>query len=120
LGKRARATGLTVIASIHQPRAAVWGCFDACAVLASGLLVYIGPTDGLVPWFQGRLGYGPWSVAVHGTEADWVLDLVNTGFDVHEVGGARSRSKPLGPLASNIHVPKPVLACGVQPCCTAH
>lgn len=88
LRDRARDSGLTVVCSIHQPRAAVWACFDACAVLAGGMGLYQGPCGALVGWFQGSLGYGPWDSAVHGTASDWVMDLVNVGFTKPEVRGA--------------------------------
>ncbi|KAI8467922.1 MAG: hypothetical protein J3K34DRAFT_523385 [Monoraphidium minutum] len=67
--------GHTVIASIHQPRAAIWAMFDTALVLSSGMLMYFGPCDGLVPWFSS-LGYA-YDVAMHGVPSDWVMDLVN-------------------------------------------
>jgi hypothetical protein len=87
LRDRARESGLTVVASIHQPRAAVWTCFDACAVLSGGLGMYQGPCSAIVDWFQGTQGYGPWDSAVHGTASDWVMDLVNVGFSKGELHG---------------------------------
>jgi hypothetical protein len=68
-----------VIASIHQPRAAVWACFDACSILSGGLLLFTGPCEDVVAWFES-IGMGPWRPDVHGTSIDWVMDLVNVGF----------------------------------------
>ncbi|GBF87651.1 ABC transporter G family [Raphidocelis subcapitata] len=70
--------GHTVIASIHQPRAAIWAMFDTALVLSAGLLVYFGPREGMVPWFAS-LGY-PYDAEMHGVPSDWVMDLVNVGF----------------------------------------
>lgn len=93
--------GHTIIASIHQPRAAIWAMFDtvsgfaaarmregrimrACVpiaasikvvmvdrphllhpqalVLSSSLLMYFGPREGLVPWFEAL---GALAAAMH-------------------------------------------------------
>eukprot|EP00877_Chromochloris_zofingiensis_P013185 jgi/Chrzof1/811/Cz01g29200.t1 len=71
--------GHTVIATIHQPRAAIWNMFDTATLLSSGLFMYFGPRDQVVPWFNGQLGY-PYSAAMHGVPSDWIMDLVNVGF----------------------------------------
>ena len=34
-----------VVASIHQPRAAIWELFDKAQVLSEGHMLYFGPTD---------------------------------------------------------------------------
>ncbi|KAF6257910.1 hypothetical protein COO60DRAFT_1701618 [Scenedesmus sp. NREL 46B-D3] len=71
--------GATLLASVHQPRAVIWSQLDQVTLLASGRLMYTGPTDELVPWFNS-LGY-PYSPEVQGTIPDWALDLVSLGFD---------------------------------------
>ena len=86
LRDRARDSGLTVVASIHQPRAAVWAAFDAVTLLSEGLLVYAGPCAGVVAWFES-LGLGPWRADAHGTACDWAMDLVNLGFEARAGGG---------------------------------
>lgn len=48
-------------------------------LLSSGLFMYFGPRDQVVPWFNGQLGY-PYSAAMHGVPSDWIMDLVNVGF----------------------------------------
>ncbi|WIA13694.1 hypothetical protein OEZ85_007251 [Tetradesmus obliquus] len=71
--------GATLLASVHQPRAVIWSQLDQVTLLASGRLMYTGPTEELVPWFNS-LGY-PYNPEVQGTTPDWALDLVSLGFD---------------------------------------
>lgn len=78
---------LTVIASIHQPCAAVWEAFDVCTLLSHGLLLYHGPCCDMGSWFEGGLGLGPWNPAVHGIVSDWAMDLVSVEFAKPQVGG---------------------------------
>lgn len=72
----AEATQQTVIATIHQPRSAIWEMFDTVSLLSSGRLMYHGPCSEMLPWFQS-MGFS----YNKGSESDWVLDLVATGFD---------------------------------------
>lgn len=75
----------TVVASVHQPRAAIWSLFDSCLLLSGGRMMYSGPRSALLPWFtSGGLGY-TYSPALHGAPSDWVMDLVNVGFAKPEV-----------------------------------
>ncbi|GBF96283.1 ABC transporter G family [Raphidocelis subcapitata] len=67
-----------VVASIHQPRSAIWQMFDTATLLASGRLMYTGPREGLTPWFSS-LGYA-YDPNLHGVSSDWALDLVAIGF----------------------------------------
>ncbi|KAG1665475.1 hypothetical protein FOA52_007607 [Chlamydomonas sp. UWO 241] len=76
----AAAAGHTIVASIHQPRTAVWGLFTQVVVLSRGRMIYSGSRAGLVPWLTTSLGYGPYDPQRHGAASDWVMDLVNTGF----------------------------------------
>ncbi|KAI8464872.1 MAG: P-loop containing nucleoside triphosphate hydrolase protein [Monoraphidium minutum] len=78
LKRMAREQSHVVIASIHQPRAAIWQMFDAVTLLASGRLMYHGPREGITPWF-GSLGYN-YDSDLHGVPSDWALDLVAIGF----------------------------------------
>ncbi|KAF6265203.1 P-loop containing nucleoside triphosphate hydrolase protein [Scenedesmus sp. NREL 46B-D3] len=75
----AHASGKAVVAAIHQPRSAIWSLFDKVTLLASGLLIYHGPTAGMVPWLSGQLGYS-YKPAAHGLASDWALDLVVVEF----------------------------------------
>lgn len=53
-------------------------------LLASGRLMYTGPTDGLVRWFTS-LGYY-YDPTEHGMASDWALDLVSLGFTKPQQG----------------------------------
>jgi hypothetical protein len=64
----------------------VWAAFDACALLARGLLMYFGPCGGMGTWFEAGAGLGPWRPAVHGIVSDWAMDLVSIEFAKPEVG----------------------------------
>lgn len=70
--------GATLLASLHQPRAAIWSQMDQVTLLSSGRLMYTGPTEELVPWFTS-LGYA-YDPELHGMASDWALDLVSLGF----------------------------------------
>ncbi|KAG2454579.1 hypothetical protein HYH02_000421 [Chlamydomonas schloesseri] len=43
--------GHVVLASVHQPRAAIWGMFTQLVVLSRGRMLYSGDCAGTVPWF---------------------------------------------------------------------
>ncbi|WIA10023.1 hypothetical protein OEZ85_010235 [Tetradesmus obliquus] len=75
----AHASRKAVVAAIHQPRSAIWSLFDKVTLLASGLLIYHGPTSGMVPWLSGQLGYS-YEPAAQGLASDWALDLVVVEF----------------------------------------
>lgn len=47
-------------------------------LVASGRLMFFGPPEELVPWFD-HLGY-KYDPATHGVASDWALDLVAIGF----------------------------------------
>ena len=49
-----------------------------------GRMMYSGPRDGMVPWFDEHCGYR-YDPAMHGLPSDWVMDLVNIGFKKPEV-----------------------------------
>eukprot|EP00877_Chromochloris_zofingiensis_P009782 jgi/Chrzof1/5057/Cz15g10060.t1 len=78
LKKMARDHGHVVLATIHQPRAAIWSMFNKITLLASGRLIYHGPSEGLAPWL-GNLGY-EYDAALNGVPSDWALDLVAINF----------------------------------------
>eukprot|EP00879_Flechtneria_rotunda_P012451 GHRR01013002.1.p1 GENE.GHRR01013002.1~~GHRR01013002.1.p1 ORF type:complete len:725 (+),score=270.17 GHRR01013002.1:301-2175(+) len=70
--------GATLLASLHQPRAAIWSQLDQVTLLSSGRLMYTGPTRDFVPWFSS-IGYN-FNPVTHGIASDWALDLVSLGF----------------------------------------
>lgn len=65
--------GILVPATLLLP-----ACVLQVTLLASGRLMYTGPTDDLVPWFKS-LGYYH-DLQEHGVASDWALDLVALGF----------------------------------------
>ncbi|GIL90936.1 hypothetical protein Vretifemale_18630, partial [Volvox reticuliferus] len=67
--------GVTVVASLHQPRAAIWDMVNQVVVLGRGRLLYCGPPLELLSWFGGRLGYC-YRPEHHGLISDWIMDLV--------------------------------------------
>jgi ABC-type multidrug transport system ATPase subunit len=69
LRRMVREQNHVVVASIHQPRSAIWLMFDAVTLLASGRLMYHGPRDGVAAWF-GSLGYA-YDPLLHGVPSDW-------------------------------------------------
>jgi ABC-type multidrug transport system ATPase subunit len=69
LKRMVREQSHVVIASIHQPRSAIWLMFDAVTLLASGRLMYHGPREGVTAWF-GSLGYS-YDPNLHGVPSDW-------------------------------------------------
>eukprot|EP00775_Hariotina_reticulata_P011714 gene11714-11859_t len=60
--------GATLLASLHQPRSAIWNQMDQVTLLSSGRLMYTGPTDDLVTWFSS-LGYY-YDAETHGMALD--------------------------------------------------
>ncbi|GBF91998.1 ABC transporter G family [Raphidocelis subcapitata] len=91
LRDRAADSGLTIVSSIHQPRAAVWAAFDSVSLLSEGALLYAGPCSEIVSWFES-IGLGPWRPDVHGTACDWVMDLVNIGFEIKPQSNGEGRT----------------------------
>eukprot|EP00884_Botryococcus_braunii_P013823 jgi/Botrbrau1/22441/Bobra.0091s0043.1 len=81
--------GHTIIASIHQPRTAIWDMFHKVLVLSEGLEMYFGPPGEVTAWFQGTLGFD-YDPAIDGSISDWVMDLVSVGFAKPEPYAARS------------------------------
>ncbi len=58
-------------------------------VLSCGRTLYSGPLAGAVPWFSAGLGFA-YDPARHGIAPDWIIDLVNVGFDKPQVRKTRS------------------------------
>ena len=80
--------GHTVIASVHQPRSAIWEMFHKVCVLSEGQLLYFGTPAQAAPWFGG-LGYRH-SPRRDGAVSDWLIDLVSVGFAKPPGWAARS------------------------------
>ena len=80
--------GHTVVASVHQPRSAIWEMFHKVCVLSEGQLLYFGTPAQAAPWFGG-LGYRH-SPRRDGAVSDWLIDLVSVGFAKPPGWAARS------------------------------
>merc|ERR1712232_1165891 len=77
-----RATGLTIVCVVHQPRFAVFQQFSHLLLLgAGGGQIYCGPTAALEPYFQS-LGF---RLTARKNPADWMIDVV-CGLEARYVG----------------------------------
>ncbi len=67
-------------------------------LLSGGLMMYQGPTAGLLPWFSQQLGYCH-APQLHGSVSDWALDLVAVGFAKPKVrASAAGTCRPDAPV----------------------
>lgn len=71
--------GHAVIASIHQPRPAIFERFNKVVLLSEGYQVYLGAPAQITDWFQKCLGY-PYVASRDGNVPDWIMDTVSVGF----------------------------------------
>nr|CAB3219644.1 ATP-binding cassette sub-family G member 2-like [Phallusia mammillata] len=71
--KRLANRGRTIILSIHQPRYSIFRLFDSLTLLSLGHLVYHGPYDKALPYFES-IGY---QCEEHNNPADFFLDVIN-------------------------------------------
>ena len=81
--------GHTIIASVHQPRAAIWAMFHKVCLLSEGRQLYFGPPGGVAPWFGERAGFR-YAPRRDGAVSDWIIDLVSVGFAKPPAVAARS------------------------------
>lgn len=72
-------TGATVIATIHQPSAATFQCFQRLLLLASGKACYAGPISSTQP--QAYFGDAGYPCPEFHNPADFVLEVRGTGWD---------------------------------------
>ena len=80
--------GITIAASIHQPRQEVFQSFDRILVMAEGYLVYNAPPGHALHWFSEVLGL-PYDVDMDGTVADWLISVVSITFFKSKESAAR-------------------------------
>lgn len=66
--------GMTIIASVHQPRPSIVAQFHKLMAMADGQCVFFGPTSTFLPYFENTLGM---DVPAHENPTDWLLDLLN-------------------------------------------
>ena len=65
--------GHTVVASVHQPRGAIWDLFDDLVVLSEGgVPLYVGRACDAVAFFEAAAGV---ACPPHANPADWLLDI---------------------------------------------
>jgi len=65
--------GMTVVMSIHQPRYTLFELFDEVLLLGlGGRTVFLGPSDGALPYFEG-LGF---ELPKNENPADWFMDVI--------------------------------------------
>jgi ABC-type multidrug transport system ATPase subunit len=76
--------GKTIVASIHQPRTAIFDKFDKVSLLSEGKQMFFGAPADAVRWF-GQIGY-PFLAQPGEGLSDWLLDLISIGF--HKPGKA--------------------------------
>jgi ABC-type multidrug transport system ATPase subunit len=63
--------GRTIIVTLHQPRSEIWGLFDHLILLTGGSLVYSGPTDSCLSYFE-KLRY---TLPTFVNPAEYLIDL---------------------------------------------
>ncbi|GAX73384.1 hypothetical protein CEUSTIGMA_g837.t1 [Chlamydomonas eustigma] len=106
-----------VIASIHQPRSAIWVLFDTVTLLSQGHLIYHGVREQLTTWLQSSFQtlYQPMK---HGGVADWALDVVSSSPIrkelPDEVPKAHTASSSTLPISTSTHPPHICLAAIAQ------
>ncbi|KFV42387.1 ATP-binding cassette sub-family G member 2, partial [Tyto alba] len=71
--KRMAKQGKTIIFSIHQPRYSIFRLFDNLTLLAAGRVLYHGPTQRAIEYFQS-IGY---ECEPYNNPADFFLDIIN-------------------------------------------
>ncbi|NWQ94039.1 ABCG2 protein, partial [Burhinus bistriatus] len=71
--KRMAKQGKTIIFSIHQPRYSIFRLFDNLTLLAAGRVLYHGPAQNAVEYFQS-VGY---QCEPYNNPADFFLDIIN-------------------------------------------
>ncbi|NXF09903.1 ABCG2 protein, partial [Smithornis capensis] len=71
--KRMAKQGKTIIFSIHQPRYSIFRLFDNLTLLAAGRLLYHGPAQHAIEYFQA-IGY---QCEPYNNPADFFLDVIN-------------------------------------------
>ncbi|KAK9834196.1 hypothetical protein WJX81_007595 [Elliptochloris bilobata] len=78
------ALGHTIIATLHQPRTAIWDMLHkarvvSVVVMSEGAVVYAGPPERAAAWFCLGLGYS-YERGRDGSLSDWLMDLVSVRF----------------------------------------
>ena len=72
--------GHTVISSIHQPRSSIFAMFDDLILLSEGRMLYSGPADEALPYFE-ELGH---ECPQHYNPAEFLADLISVDASTPE------------------------------------
>lgn len=71
--------GLTIVASIHQPRQEIFEAFDHVLVLSEGYQMFLAPPSYALHWFRNVMEF-PYNMNIDGTVADWLITVVSVNF----------------------------------------
>jgi hypothetical protein len=74
----ARARGMAVMCTLHQPSHDVWDLLDEVAFMARGQIVYFGEPGQRLQDFFGDSGY---AIPLHCNISDYILSLINKDFE---------------------------------------
>ena len=80
--------GLTVVASIHQPRQAIFDSFEQVLILSEGYQMFLAPPSYALHWFHNVLEF-PYDMHIDGTVADWLITIVAISFSKGKGGKKR-------------------------------
>ncbi|KAL1959781.1 hypothetical protein VTO42DRAFT_926 [Malbranchea cinnamomea] len=89
--KRLAQAGRTIIASIHAPRSEIWGLFDRVVLLTRGSVLYSGPADSALVYFE-KQGH---SIPPFVNPAEFLIDLAaydNRSEELEAISRARVES----------------------------
>ena len=76
--------GRTIITTIHQPRSDIFFLLDRLTLLSRGNVVYTGPTNECLSWFDGLL---PGGLKPHVNPADYLIDIAAVDSRTKEAEG---------------------------------
>lgn len=71
--------GLTIVASIHQPRQEIFDSFNQVLILSEGYQMFRAPPGYVLHWFHNILEF-PYDMSIDGTVADWLITIVSISF----------------------------------------
>lgn len=72
--------GHTVISSIHQPRSSIFAMFDDLILLSEGRMLYSGPADQALSYFE-QLGH---QCPPHYNPAEFLADIISVDASTPE------------------------------------
>uniref|UniRef100_A0A8C3M6J7 ABC transporter domain-containing protein n=1 Tax=Geospiza parvula TaxID=87175 RepID=A0A8C3M6J7_GEOPR len=95
--KRMSKQGRTIIFSIHQPRYAIFRLFDNLTLLAAGRVLYHGPAQHAIEYFQS-IGY---QCEPYNNPADFFLDVINGDSTAVAMNKADESNTGMKPIAES-------------------